>query len=83
MRPILLYPEKEGGAFFSINGHVNFHHGQSENPQIGTVEDWYYINLIGNPHPIHVHLINFQMIKQYSLKMVTGSVTYYHCDFYL
>ena len=79
MRPLLFY-----GGLFSINGHVNFHHGQSENPQIGTIEDWYFINLIPFvPHPIHVHLINYQLVKEYSLKLINANVAYYHCDFYL
>ena len=32
MRPLFFF-----GGLFSINGHVNFHHGQSENPEIGTI----------------------------------------------
>jgi spore coat protein A len=33
-----------------------------ETPRVGTVEDWYYINLTGDTHPMHVHLFMFQVI---------------------
>ena len=28
----------------------------------GTTEDWTYVNLTGDTHPIHVHLVNFQVV---------------------
>jgi spore coat protein A len=34
----------------------------SETPRVGTVEDWYYINLTGDTHPMHVHLFTFQVV---------------------
>jgi spore coat protein A, manganese oxidase len=34
----------------------------TETPRVGTVEDWYYINLTGDTHPMHVHLFTFQVI---------------------
>ena len=34
----------------------------SERPRVGTVEDWYYINLTGDTHPMHVHLFTFQVV---------------------
>ena len=65
-----------------------FDQGKSENPQIGTVEDWYLINgNTGIPHPFHVHLINFQMVKEYVLKVFNttqgSECTYYEIDFFL
>lgn len=35
------------------------------------------------PHPIHIHLINYQIQKQWSLRMITAEVSYYQVDFYL
>ena len=38
MRPLLFFPGGTKYDFkFSINGHINFHHGNSENPKIGTI----------------------------------------------
>ena len=35
----------------------------SETPKVGTVEDWYYINLTGDTHPMHTHLVTFQVVR--------------------
>lgn len=51
--------------------------GASEDPQIGTTEDWYIINNLWEGHPIHVHLINFQIIDSYSLKTISEGCTLY------
>jgi spore coat protein A, manganese oxidase len=34
----------------------------TETPKAGTSEDWYYINLTGDTHPMHMHLVTFQVI---------------------
>jgi FtsP/CotA-like multicopper oxidase with cupredoxin domain len=46
---------------FMVNGHHDFHQGAAENPTVGSMEDWYIINTINEGHPIHVHLIVFQV----------------------
>jgi FtsP/CotA-like multicopper oxidase with cupredoxin domain len=38
---------------------------------IGSVEDWIIINTMvaGEiPHPIHVHLINYQVVARYTMR---------------
>ena len=69
-----------------MNAHMHFDSGKSENPRIGTTEDWFMINTITIPHPFHVHLINYQIIKDYTLKFFDTaefSCSYYEIDFYL
>jgi spore coat protein A len=34
----------------------------TEKPRVGTVEDWVYVNLTGDTHPIHTHLVTFQVV---------------------
>ncbi len=34
----------------------------TETPKAGTVEDWVYVNMTGDTHPMHVHLITFQVV---------------------
>jgi spore coat protein A len=34
----------------------------TETPRVGTVEDWVYINMTGDTHPMHTHLVTFQVI---------------------
>lgn len=79
MRPLLFYP----GPFFAIHGRTDFHKGWSENPMIGSVEDWYMINVMSGAHPMHIHLVNFQVVKVYHLKMFDAATTYYEMDFIL
>jgi spore coat protein A len=35
-----------------------------ENPKVGTIEDWAYVNLTEDTHPIHSHLVTFQVIDR-------------------
>jgi spore coat protein A len=34
----------------------------TETPRVGTVEDWVYVNLTEDTHPMHLHLVTFQVI---------------------
>ena len=45
-----------------INGHPDFSAtGKTDNPRIGTTEDWIFYSFTAI-HPIHIHLINFQVM---------------------
>jgi spore coat protein A len=48
--------------FLNLNG-VHFDQGPAtETPKVGTVEDWVYINLTADTHPMHTHLVTAQVI---------------------
>jgi spore coat protein A len=34
----------------------------TEMPKVGTIEDWVYINVTGDTHPMHTHLVTFQVV---------------------
>ena len=34
----------------------------TETPKVGTVEDWVFINTTGDTHPMHTHLVTFQVV---------------------
>jgi spore coat protein A len=36
----------------------------TEDPQDGTTEDWVIVNLTGDTHPIHLHLVTFQLVSR-------------------
>ncbi len=38
----------------------------SENPQVGSTEDWVIVNPMMEVHPIHLHLIQFQVVSRQS-----------------
>ncbi len=41
---------------------MDFELGATETPRVGAVEDWVYVNLTGDTHPIHTHLVTFQVV---------------------
>ncbi|HET7539390.1 MAG TPA: multicopper oxidase domain-containing protein [Polyangiaceae bacterium] len=43
-----------------LNGQA-FHATVSEKPTLGTLEDWDLVNLTSEAHPIHLHLVQFQV----------------------
>jgi spore coat protein A len=52
----------ESTWFLNLNG-VHFDEGPvTETPKVGTVEDWVYVNLTPDTHPMHTHLVTSQVI---------------------
>lgn len=47
--------------FLNLNG-LHFEDPITETPKAGTVEDWVYINLTADTHPMHTHLVTFQVV---------------------
>jgi spore coat protein A, manganese oxidase len=48
--------------FLNLNG-VHFEESPvTETPRVGTIEDWVYINLTPDTHPMHTHLVTFQVV---------------------
>jgi spore coat protein A len=43
---------------------ADFADGVSELPQVGAVELWEIINLTGDAHPMHTHLVQFQILNR-------------------
>jgi spore coat protein A len=50
------------GWFLNLNGLRFDPASAGERPTVGTVEDWVYINLTGDTHPMHTHLFTHQVI---------------------
>lgn len=78
MRILLSRPP---GLGYWMQGHM-MSEGQADAPKIGTIEDWYFICSDSEAHPIHLHLVNFQVIQKYTLKLGGENCTYYELDFY-
>jgi spore coat protein A, manganese oxidase len=47
--------------FLNLDG-LHFEDPITESPRVGTVEDWVYINMTGDTHPMHTHLVTFQVV---------------------
>lgn len=41
----------------------------SEDPVVGSTEEWEIVNLTGDTHPIHLHLVQFQILNRQSFKV--------------
>ncbi len=39
----------------------------SETPRVGSTEDWLIVDITGDAHPIHLHLVQFQVVSRQSL----------------
>ena len=44
-----------------LNGD-DFEKPATETPRVGSVEDWVYVNLTGDTHPMHTHLVTVQVV---------------------
>ena len=48
--------------FLNLNG-IHFADGPTtELPRVGTIEDWVFVNLTADTHPMHTHLVTFQVV---------------------
>jgi FtsP/CotA-like multicopper oxidase with cupredoxin domain len=63
-----------GGVQVLLNGQ-RFGSPLSELPQIGSTEDWNFVNVSGITHAMHVHLIQYQVVSRQ-----TFDVTRYNAD---
>ena len=55
------------GAF--LNG-MPFHDvSATELPTLGTTEQWEIVNLTGDTHPIHIHLVQFQLLNRQKINV--------------
>jgi spore coat protein A len=55
---------------------ADFEESPTELPHVGTTEDWVYINLTADTHPMHSHLVTFQVIGRTPFDAVGYLETY-------
>ena len=71
------------GGRWMFNGHTDFSNsGKTDNPRIGTTEDWAFYSFTAI-HPIHIHLINFQVIGQATLKKHSSECYFAEMDYWI
>ena len=61
------YDDAAGNPIESTLGNRTWTDAVTETPAVGAVEVWEMINLTPDAHPIHVHLIQFQVLNQQPL----------------
>ncbi len=63
-----------------VNGTLPWHAPVTENPGVGDTEIWELHNTTGDAHPIHVHLVHFQIMDRqpFSSELIEQPVTQYN-----
>ena len=63
----------DGGGYKPIPGGVPDQNGQgliiTELPRVGSTEIWEFLNITEDAHPIHVHLIEFQLLNRQAVQL--------------
>lgn len=52
----------------TVNGTLAWHQPITENPGLGDTEIWELYNATGDAHPIHVHLVHFEVMNRQRFK---------------
>jgi len=52
-----------------LNG-LNWDYPITEKPKLGTAEIWRFINFTGDTHPMHLHLVQFQILDRQPIAMM-------------
>lgn len=52
----------------SVEGAIAWHSPITENPGLGDTEIWEIYNATGDAHPVHVHLVHFEVIGRQAFK---------------
>ncbi len=52
---------QNAGLVGQMEGSIAWHSPTTENPALGSTEIWEIYNATGDAHPVHLHLVNFQV----------------------
>jgi spore coat protein A len=58
------YLDEKGGSMLMLLNGTHWDMPVTEKPVINTVEIWELINLTGDAHPIHLHMVRFQILDR-------------------
>ena len=76
---MLLVSEKErpsdGYVIIGLLGNARWHEPITEDPKAGSTEIWSFVNITGDVHPLHVHLVQFQVLNRQPFDVQTYQQT--------
>jgi FtsP/CotA-like multicopper oxidase with cupredoxin domain len=52
------------GLTGQMEGSIAWHSPTTENPALGTTERWEIWNVTGDAHPVHLHLVHFEILER-------------------
>jgi len=56
------------GLIGQMGGSIAWHSPTTENPSLGSTEEWEIYNVTGDAHPVHLHLVHFEIIGRDEIK---------------
>lgn len=77
LQPLLGTAEPTANAAGAIvNGSIAWHEPTTENPDLGATEIWEVYNATGDAHPVHLHLVHFDILgrQEYSADVIEQPV---------
>lgn len=76
---LLLVSEQErpsdGYVIIGLLGNARWHEPITEDPKAGSTEIWSFVNITGDVHPLHVHLVQFQVLNRQAFDVPTYKQT--------
>lgn len=55
------------GLTGQMNGAIAWHSPTTENPALNSTEQWEIYNATGDAHPVHLHLVHFDVLARYAI----------------
>jgi FtsP/CotA-like multicopper oxidase with cupredoxin domain len=65
-----------GGPLEVLVNNSRFSAASTENPRVGSTEVWEIINLTADAHPIHLHLVQFQLLNRQPFNLTAYNKAY-------
>ena len=61
----------------TVNGALTWHEPTTENPRVGATEVWEIYNATVDAHPVHLHLVNFEILNRedYTAMLIDQPIT--------
>jgi len=63
----------EVGLIGQMEGTIAWHSPTTENPAVNTTEEWEIWNVTGDAHPIHLHLVHFEILGRQEINFDTNA----------
>jgi spore coat protein A len=76
---LLLVSERErpsdGYVIIGLLGNARWHEPITEDPKAGSTEIWSFVNTTADVHPLHMHLVQFQVLNRQAFDVQTYQQT--------
>jgi FtsP/CotA-like multicopper oxidase with cupredoxin domain len=66
----------DAGVTGPMVGTMGWNDPTTENIKLNDVEEWYVYNLTPDAHPVHLHMVNFMVVKRFYIKFDSNANEY-------